>query len=255
MMLHCPVRHSIWRQDFSTLLGENAMQRRQFISRTLGSATIAAFAHAGAKAEKATTDKLRPLPKRDRVRVAFMLSDSANVIDTAGPWEVFQDVMLDGVGHPFELFTVAQSKQPLRMTGGLTVVPHYSIEDAPQPHVIVVPAQRASDQLREWLRKAAAGTDVTLSVCTGAFQLARAGLLEGAAATTHHEFWDSFAKEFPKVELRRGLRFVDNGRIATAGGLTSGIDMALHVVARYFGAEAAAATARYMEYTSEAWRT
>lgn len=226
------------------------MQRRQFISRTIGSATLAVFAQAGA-----AVGDTQPLPKRDRVRVAFMLSDSANVIDTAGPWEVFQDVMVEGVGHPFELFTVGPSKQPLRMTGGLTVVPQYSIEDAPQPNVIVVPAQRASDESRQWLRKAAAATDVTVSVCTGAFQLARAGLLDGAAATTHHEFWDSFAKEFPKIELRRGLRFVDNGRIATAGGLTSGIDMALHVVARYFGAEAAAATARYMEYSSEAWRT
>ena len=73
-------------------------------------------------------------------------------------------------------------------------------------------------------------------------------------ATTHHEFFDSFAKEFPDIELRRGLRFVDSGRIATAGGLTSGIDMALHVVARYFGVETAARTADYMEYASDAWR-
>ena len=93
-----------------------------------------------------------------------------------------------------------------------------------------------------------------MSVCTGAFQLARAGLLKGIPATTHHDFFDSFAKEFPDVELRRGLRFVDSGRIATAGGLTSGIDLALHIVSRYFGVETAAATATYMEYSSDAWR-
>src|SRR5262245_53432918 len=111
------------------------MQRRQFISRSIGSATFAVFAHVGAETATgtATSGELRPLPKRNRVQVAFMLSDSANVIDTAGPWEVFQDVMLDGVGHPFELFTVGPSKNMLRMTGGFTVVPHYSIEDAPQP--------------------------------------------------------------------------------------------------------------------------
>ena len=88
----------------------------------------------------------------------------------------------------------------------------------------------------------------------GLTQLARAGLLKGVAATTHHQFFDSFSKEFPEIELRRGLRYVDSGRIATAGGLTSGIDLALHIVSRYFGVEAAQATAQYMEYTSEAWR-
>jgi transcriptional regulator GlxA family with amidase domain len=94
-----------------------------------------------------------------------------------------------------------------------------------------------------------------MSVCTGAFQLARAGLLAGIAATTHHDFWDKFAKEFPDIELKRGVRFVDSGRIATAGGLTSGIDMALHVVERYYGVDVAETTARYMEHTSDAWRT
>jgi transcriptional regulator GlxA family with amidase domain len=140
------------------------------------------------------------------------------------------------------------------MTGGFRTLPHYTIKNAPQPQVIVVPAHRATDASREWLRTASAGTDVTMSVCTGAFQLARAGLLKGIPATTHHDYWDSFAKEFPDIELKRGLRFVDNGRIVTAGGLTSGIDMALHVVSRYFGVAAAEATAAYMEYSSDAWR-
>lgn len=232
------------------------MHRRTFLSRSLGAATLATFA-ASAQAAQSASAGANPLPRRNRVRVAFMLGEGANVIDTAGPWEVFQDVMIEGLlidHHPFELFTVGPTETMLTMTGGLQIKPHYSINNAPQPHVIVVPAQRATDETRAWLRKAAAGTDVTMSVCTGAFQLARAGLLKGMAATTHHDFWDAFAKEFPQIELRRGLRFVDNGRIATAGGLTSGIDMALHVVSRYFGAETASATAKYMEYSSETWR-
>lgn len=226
------------------------MQRREFLGSSLA-ASVALFGTAAGAAQDAAP--VRPLPRRDRVRVAFMLGEHANVIDTAGPWEVFQDVTVNGKS-PFELYTVAPTGKMLRMTGGLQVVPHYGIDDAPQPHVIVVPAHRSTAESREWLAKASVGTDVTMSVCTGAFQLARAGLLKGIPATTHHEFFDSFAKEFPDVELRRGLRFVDNGRIATAGGLTSGIDMALHIVSRYFGAEAAATTAAYMEYTSEAWR-
>jgi len=232
------------------------MQRRTFLSQSLGAATLATFA-VSAQAAQSASAGANPLPRRKRIRVAFMLGEGTNVIDTAGPWEVFQDVTLEGLlidHHPFELFTVGPTEAMLTMTGGLQIKPHYSIKNAPQAHVIVVPAQGATDETRAWLRKAAAGTDVTMSVCTGAFQLARAGLLKGMAATTHHDFWDAFAKEFPKIELRRGLRFVDNGRIATAGGLTSGIDMALHVVSRYFGTETASATAKYMEYSSETWR-
>jgi transcriptional regulator GlxA family with amidase domain len=221
------------------------MQRREFIESSLAAATLASFA-AGATAAEAS--KVSPLPRRSSIRVAFMLGEGANVIDTCGPWEVFQDA------EHFELFTVAPTDQIVTMTGGLQVKPKFTIENAPQPHVIVVPAHRATDASRAWLKKASAQTDVTMSVCTGAFQLARAGLLNGLPATTHHEFWDAFAKEFPDIELRRGLRFVDSGRIATAGGLTSGIDMALHVVSRYFGVEAAAKTAEYMEYSSAAWR-
>ncbi len=149
---------------------------------------------------------------------------------------------------------MAPTEGLLEMTGGLRIQPHYTIKNAPAPNVIVVPAHKSTSDSREWLARASAGTDVTMSVCTGAFQLARAGLLKGIPATTHHDFFDSFAKEFPDVELRRGLRFVDSGRIATAGGLTSGIDLALHIVSRYFGVETAAATASYMEYSSDAWR-
>jgi transcriptional regulator GlxA family with amidase domain len=234
------------------------MKRRSFLGQSISAAALGVFAATArpgdAVAAQSGTAELPPLPKRSAVRVAFLLGDSANVVDTAGPWEVFQDTMVDGHSHPFELFTVAPTEGVLKMTGGLQVKPHYSIRNAPQPNIIVVPAHRATDDSRAWLREASAGTDVTMSVCTGAFQLARAGLLDKMTATTHHEYWDSFAKEFPEIELRRGLRFVDNGRIATAGGLTSGIDMALHVVARYFGVPAAQATAEYMEYTSEAWR-
>ena len=230
------------------------MKRRALLKGAVATTSLAFFGRAAGQESASGSG----LPRRNTVRVAFLLGDNANVIDTAGPWEVFQDVLLMEDGrhhHPFELFTVAPTSKQLRMTGGLQVTPHYSIENAPQPNVIVVPAHRATDESRAWLREASANTDVTVSVCTGAFQLARAGLLKGVPATTHHDFWDSFSKEFPDVELRRGLRFVDSGRIATAGGLTSGIDLALHIVARYFGTPAAEATARYMEYSSEAWKS
>jgi transcriptional regulator GlxA family with amidase domain len=225
------------------------MKRREFL--------LTSVAAAGGTLVVPSSGRLEPLPRRTRIRVAFMLGDATNVIDTAGPWEVFQDTVLMQAGAhaaPFELITIGPSRDPLSMTSGLKVTPGFTFEDAPQPNVLVVPAQRASETARAWLSKAAKQTDMVMSICTGAFQLARVGLLDGLAATTHHESWDDFARQFPRVRLERGSRFIDNGRIATSGGLTSGIDLALHVVARYFDLETARTTARYMEYQSEQWK-
>lgn len=182
------------------------------------------------------------------MKVAFVLTEGANVIDMAGPWEVFQDTMA-GDRMAFQLFTVGESKSPVTMTGGLRVVPNYTFEDAPHPDIVVVGAQRGARALPEWLRARARDSRIVMSVCTGAFKLADAGLLDGKKATTHHEFWDAFAKKFPQVQLERGSRFVQSDDVIyTAGGLTSGIDLALHIVEKSCGREAADRTAAYMEY-------
>lgn len=186
------------------------------------------------------------------INVAFVISDGATVIDFCGPWEVFQDVDHD---PGFRLYTVSDDTRPLRGSGGLQFVPDYTFADAPPPKIVVVGAQRGrSRDLLDWLRASAKSADLVMSVCTGAFILARAGLLTGRPATTHHDFFDAFAREYPDVKLVRGKRFVESDGIATAGGLTSGIDLALHVVARYFGQPVAERTARYMEYESDGWR-
>jgi transcriptional regulator GlxA family with amidase domain len=221
------------------------MDRRDMIKTSVAAGAVATMAGPAA------------LPQRDQVKVAFMLGDGTNTIDTLGPWEVFQDAMLGNgsdMRHPFELYTVGASLDPVRMTGGFKAIPHYSVADAPQPNVIVIPAHRENQDLQAWLKKSSALADITMSVCTGAFKLAQAGLLDGIPVTTHHDYWDAFARQYPDIELRRGLRYVDNGRIASAGGLTSGIDLALHIVERYFGADVARATAIYMEHDSEGWR-
>jgi len=189
------------------------------------------------------------------IPVAVVITEHANVIDFSGPWEVFQDTAVPGTENPaFRLYTVGDSRQPVRLTGGLTVVPDYTFDDAPVPAVVVVGAQRGSARMTRWLQTVgrAPTTAALMSVCTGAFKLAEAGLLDGLPATTHHDFFDDFARRYPKVALERGPRFVQSApHIFTAGGLTSGIDLALHVVTLYFGADTAQATGRYMEYRVE----
>jgi len=236
------------------------MKRRDFIAGT--GALVAGIAAAGASRayEKRETEDFPRIDHAgtEKIRVAFAMANGATVIDFAGPWEVFQDVTIPSPGgtwSPFELFTVSESREPVRATGGLNIIPDYTFETAPTPNVIVVPALRGSEALSEWLRRAHEKTDITTSVCTGAFQLARAGLLNGKSATTHHDFLDQLESSFPEIDVKRGVRLVDNGDIATAGGLTSGIDMALRVVARYFGPDVAETTAFYMEYEGKGWRS
>ena len=136
----------------------------------------------------------------------------------------------------------------------MQILPDYTIENAPSPKVIVIPAQsQPSAAVLEWIRKSSKTTDVTMSVCTGAFVLAKTGLLNGKSATTYHGAFGRFATQFPDIQLKRGARFVENGNLATAGGLSSGIDLALRVVERYYGREVARKTAYNMEYQGEGW--
>jgi transcriptional regulator GlxA family with amidase domain len=191
------------------------------------------------------------VPPDGKIRVAFMISSGANLIDLAGAWETFQDTMLPNGDMPFELFTVAETTNIVEMTGGLRIEPAFSFaaDDIPHANILVVGAQSdGSEQFMSVLRDVQGKVDLTMSVCTGAFKLAKSGILDGKSATTHHEYYDQFAKQFPKVTLIRGPRFVDNGSIITAGGLTSGISAALHVVSRYYDAPTAAKTAAYMEF-------
>ncbi len=242
------------------------MRRRDLLS---GSAALAATilgsravrASNGAAAATSASGRAGKLdPGTGRIPVAVAISRGVTVIDFAGPWEVFQDLWVSERGGDMDsqmvcdLYTVAETKEPVRGSAGLHLIPDHTFATAPAPRVVVVPAQSGNPALHEWLRKVSKTADVTMSVCTGAFQLARAGLLSGLDATTHHDFVDRLAKEFPDVKVKRGLRFVENPKISTAGGLTSGIDLALRVVERYFGRPAAERTAAYMEYQSRGWQ-
>ena len=212
-----------------------------------------------------TAARLTP-PKTGSIKVAFVLSEGATVIDFAGPWEVFGNVMVDGRGDdmsssmPFELYTVAPTKAPLHTSGsgrpGMTIVPDYSFADAPMPDIVVVGAQSGGPGLSEWLQKVHGQHKVVMSVCTGAFKVAAAGLFDGKQATTHHAYFGNFSRQFPQVKLERAVRYVQADPITfSAGGLSSGIDLALHIVAEYYGTATAQKTADYMEYQGTGWKT
>lgn len=220
------------------------------------SATSASGDDSGGSAEhKSVANPLTP-PAQGTIPVAFLISDGAVMIDFAGPWEVFQDVHIPTrMEHmPFRLYTVAETKKPIEASGGMKIVPDYTIANAPAPKVIVIPAQsKLSEATKQWVRNAAKNADVTMSVCTGAFALASTGLLSGKPATTHHSAFASLAEQYPDIQVKRGARFVETGNVASAGGLSSGIDLALRVVERYFGTEAARQTAFDMEYQGQGW--
>src|ERR1041384_6514309 len=197
------------------------MKRREFINQTASAGIVVGLA--GKFSFVSASSKLTP-PAKGKIPVAVAISEGVTVIDFAGPWEVFQDVHVKDRGKdmdeqmPFELFTVSEKTGAITGSGGLKLVPDYTFDTAPQPKVVVVPAQRGSQALHEWLRKMSSSTDLIMSVCTGAFQLGKAGLLSGKSATTHHDFLDQFAKTFPDVAVKRGLRFVEEEKISTAGG-------------------------------------
>jgi transcriptional regulator GlxA family with amidase domain len=206
---------------------------------------------AAAPTNSSDTNSLNPSPP---IPVAFVISEGAVVIDFCGPWEVFRDVMLPSGDHPFRLYTVSDKTSPITAGGGMKIVPDYTFTNAPAPKVIVIPAQsEPSKAMLDWIRQSTNNSDVTMSVCTGAFVLAKTGLLDGKSATTFHGAFGSFAMRFPKIELKRGARFVENGNLATAGGLSSGIDLALREVERYYGRDVAEKTAYNMEYQGKGW--
>jgi putative intracellular protease/amidase/YHS domain-containing protein len=228
--------------------------------RSGGRSPVRADGHS--KSSSAPGTVLNPLtpPRSGQIPVAFVISEGTVEIDLAGPWEVFQDVMIPSHGRtmeeqmPFRLYTVAENMTTLKTSGGLKITPDYTFANAPAPKVIVIPAQNgSSNAMLQWIRTASRHADVTMSVCTGSFILAKAGLLSGKAATTHHGEYREFAMQFPDIQVKRGVRFVEAGNVATSGGLSSGIDLALRVVERYFGYKAAADTAYNMEYQGQGW--
>ena len=186
--------------------------------------------------------------------VAIFLFDDVAVLDFTGPFEVFS-VTNEIINYKLlNVYTVAQAKVPIIAKNGLSVNPHYDFSNAPKTDLLIIPggfgtrAMLQQPNIIKWIRENSCGAEKVMSVCTGAFLLAKAGLLEGLKATTHYQVFDTLAELAPKTEILRNERFVDNGKILTSAGVSAGIDMSLHVVASLYGKEAANKTATYIEY-------
>ncbi len=189
--------------------------------------------------------------------VAILIFDDVEVLDFAGPFEVFSVAGRGQEPRPFSVYTVAGQAGPVTARGGLSVNPRYTTGDCPPPRILVVPGGSGTrlavedEALVAWVARTARQAELALSVCTGSSLLGRAGLLDGLAATTHHSAFDFLRESAPGAHVITDRRFVDNGAVITSAGISAGIDMALYVVARLLGAQAAADAARYMEYD---WR-
>ena len=242
------------------------MRKHPIVSARLGALVVLALAGCGPSLAAPSSSpepaaRLVP-PAKGTILVGFVLTEGAVMIDFAGPWEVFEEVHIGSRGAsmeeqmPFRFYTVSDSKSPIRISGGMQVVPDYTFDDAPQPRVVVIPAQGGkSPKMLDWIRRVSGEADVVMSVCTGAFKLGAAGLLKGKKATTHHGAYGAFQREFPDVALQKNVRYVrSDSKIFTAGGLSAGIDLALHIVELYFGRSTAESTARTLEYEGTGWK-
>ena len=190
--------------------------------------------------------------------LAILIFDDVEVLDFCGPFEVFSVANRYTDPPGFEVLTVAERAGPVVTKGGLSVNPHRRLAECPQPDLLLVPGGMGTRRemhnavLIDWIRTASEKADLVLSVCTGALLLAKAGLLEGLEATTHHAAIDLLRQTAPKTTVHADRRFVDNGRIVCSAGVAAGIDMSLHVVNRLLAKEVAEKTARLMEYP---WRS
>jgi transcriptional regulator GlxA family with amidase domain len=195
----------------------------------------------------------------ERKRVGIVLFEDVEVLDFCGPFEVFSATRLNEEKRreepsPFEVLLVAEHSAPVIAAGNMNVIPHETFEKCPRLDILVVPGGWGTRKelnnlvMLDWLRTRAAEVETLTSVCTGSMLLGFAGLLNGLHATTHWRSLDWMRDSFPAVAVEYGKHVVEDGRVLTSAGISAGIDLALRVVARYFGEDIARATAKHMEY-------
>lgn len=195
--------------------------------------------------------------------LAIFLFDDVEVLDFAGPYEVFSITGLRTFTEkPFNVYTVAE-KSPVVARNGLTIIPDFLLDTCPTPDIILIPGgggysaegqpfgsrkEMYNPVVLEWVKKQATQVELVLSVCTGALILGQAGLLEGLKATTHFKALDSLRAISPNIEVIENVRYVDNRNVILSAGVSAGIDMSYYVVSKLLGKEVADEAARYAQY-------
>ncbi|MBN2499974.1 MAG: DJ-1/PfpI family protein [Anaerolineales bacterium] len=193
----------------------------------------------------------KPNPTR---KVAVLLFDDVEVLDFAGPFEVFSVTAEINPGELFQVYTVAEAEAPILTRNGLSVNPDYRLTNCPPPNILIVPGGQGTRQamknpvILDWVKRTAKDAELVLSVCTGSLILGAAGLLDGLRVTTHHQVFDLLREVSPESQVMEDERFIDNGRVITSGGISAGIDMSLYVIGRLLGEAHRQKTAAYMEY-------
>ena len=231
------------------------MNRRDALKLGLGAALVSTAARAGAPA--------KPAKKR---LVGVLVFEGVEALDFCGPYEVFSIAHRHDAPAPgdkpgamgrmemlFDVRVVAATTAPVTARGGLKVVPAESFESCPQLDTLVVPggttvAALKGTPLIAWVARQGAKAELVTSVCTGSFVLAEAGLLDGKRSATHQLSLDAMRKAYPKVTVVPGERVVEDGNVCTAAGVSSGLDLALRIVARLHGPDAAGMVSTLIEY-------
>jgi putative intracellular protease/amidase/YHS domain-containing protein len=201
--------------------------------------------HCQAAFKESPAEYLKP-----RKNVAILVYEGVELLDFAGPGEVFSTA---GGGRAYNVYLVAATTEPITSQGFASVNPRYKIADCPKPDILIIPGgftqiPAEDPAVIEWIKASAKDAEVVLSVCTGAFLLGKAGLLDGLDVTTHHDRLAMLKKLTPKANVVEGRRFVDNGRIVTSAGVSAGIDASLHVVGRLLGPKTEDETSQRLEY-------
>lgn len=186
--------------------------------------------------------------------LAIVVFDEVEVLDFAGPFEVFSVTGWQQEQRPFRVLLVAVKPGPIIARNGFSINPHFTLADCPPVDFFLIPGgfgtrrEMHNPLLLEWVRQRATTAELVLSVCTGSMVLGAAGLLDGLPATTHHLRFELLEQTAPTCQVVKQQRLVDAGKIITSGGIAAGIDMSLYTVARLLGDAVARETAEYMEY-------
>jgi transcriptional regulator GlxA family with amidase domain len=187
---------------------------------------------------------------------AILIFNNVEVLDFTGPYEVFSTANTEYGTKIFNVYTVAEKDEEIKSANGLKIIPDYTLTKSPSPDILIIPGgngrkiEMNNPVLLNWIKEKFSSLEFLLSVCTGSFILGKTGLLDGAKAATHHYSYEEFKKTFPNIELVKNVKFVDNGKIITAAGVSSGINMSLHMISKLFGEELKHKTARHIEFDS-----